>query len=121
MKMWNVCTDNQEEKNTWSGNINDEDQKDYLPYTPRKFKDNEEFFSVDWNKAQCPAACLLDYDFEKTPSDGVYAIIYDTVSHETIARSRAYRNEEYATDAAEKLLGFLHHEFGFETDYQPGT
>jgi hypothetical protein len=87
-----------------------------LEMMAREYSDGERYYNIDWKKLK-PEECLLDYNSYES-EQGKYAEVYDTCTGTLICRTKYYSKEEYAFNAAERVIDFLKDEYDFEKNYK---
>lgn len=92
-------------------------QDDRLRLQPRRYRDGEEFFQIDWSIISSPYDIIMDYSSQEDHK-GIYAEIFDTVTGTLIARTRSFPTEEFAFNAAERIMEFLRTEYDFEKNLE---
>src|SRR3979409_1995521 len=79
---------------------------------PHRFHDDEQYYPVDWEQIK-PEDCNLDYDCQED-HNGTFTEIFETNTGTVISRTRSFKDEEAAVNAAERILEFLRTEYYFE-------
>jgi hypothetical protein len=91
-------------------------EESYPRLSPRRYRDGEQYYDVDWNVI-APSKCILDYNVHEDHK-GFYSQIYDICTGTIIARTRSYPEEAFADNAAERVMTYLREEYYFESSIE---